>query len=53
VLLDNARALIRHHDTVSREVAVNPKLHTCARHWGFRVKACALCRAGSAPSWRH
>jgi transposase len=45
VLLDNARALIRHHDPVSREVVVNPKLHAFARHWGFKVKACAPYRA--------
>lgn len=45
VLLDNARALIQHHDPVSREVVVNPKLHAFARHWGFRVKACAPYRA--------
>lgn len=45
VLLDNARALIQHHDPVSREVVVNPKLHAFARHWGFAVKACAPYRA--------
>jgi transposase len=45
VLLDNARALIQHHDPVSREVVVHPKLHAFARHWGFRVKACAPYRA--------
>ncbi|MFC0202645.1 IS21 family transposase, partial [Paracoccus rhizosphaerae] len=45
VLLDNARALIQHHDPVSREVVLNPKLHAFARHWGFRVKACAPYRA--------
>lgn len=45
VPLDNARALIQHHDPVSREVVVNPKLHAFARHRGFKVKACAPCRA--------
>jgi len=45
VLPDNARALIRHHDPVSREVVVHPKLHAFARHRGFRVKACAPHRA--------
>lgn len=44
-LLDNARALIQHPDPVSREVVVNPELHAVARHRGFRVKACAPCRA--------
>ena len=45
VLLDNARALITHHDPATREVVVNPKLHAFARHWGFQVKACAPYRA--------
>ena len=44
VLLDNARALILSHDVASREVVVNPKLDAFARHWGFRVKACAPYR---------
>jgi len=45
VLLDNARALITHHDPVSREVVINPRLHAFARHWGFQVRACAPYRA--------
>ena len=49
VLLDNARALIQHHDPISREVVVNPKLHAFARHWGFKVRACAPYRARSSP----
>ena len=49
LLLDNARALIQPHDPVSREVVVNPKLHAFARHWGFKVKACAPYRARSSP----
>ncbi len=40
VLLDNARALVLHHDPVSREVVLHPRLHAFARHWGFRVRAC-------------
>ena len=44
VLLDNARALILSHDVASREVVLNPKLHAFARHWGFRVQACAPYR---------
>ena len=44
MLLDNARALILSHDAASREVVVNPKLHAFARHWGFRVRACAPYR---------
>jgi transposase len=45
VLLDNARALVVHHDPGSREVVLNPRLHAFARHWGFRVRACAPYRA--------
>lgn len=45
VLLDNARALILHHDPASREVVLHPRLHAFARHWGFRVRACAPYRA--------
>ena len=45
VLLDNARALILHHDAASREVVLHPRLHAFARHWGFRVRACAPYRA--------
>jgi transposase len=45
VLLDNARALVVHHDPESREVVLHPRLHAFARHWGFRVRACAPYRA--------
>ena len=45
VLLDNARALILFHDPASREVVLHPRLHAFARHWGFRVRACAPYRA--------
>lgn len=45
VLLDNARALITHHDPAAREVVLNPRLHAFARHWGFQVRACAPYRA--------
>jgi len=45
VLLDNARALVLHHDPASREVVLHPRLHAFARHWGFRVRACAPYRA--------
>jgi transposase len=45
VLLDNAKALILHHDRASREVVLHPRLHAFARHWGFRVRACAPYRA--------
>lgn len=45
VLLDNARALVLHHDPASREVVLHPRLHAFARYWGFRVRACAPYRA--------
>ena len=45
VLLDNARALILHHDPASREVVLHPKLHAFAKHWGIRIRACAPYRA--------
>jgi transposase len=44
VLPDNARALVTSHDRASREVVLNPRLHAFARHWGFRVRACAPYR---------
>ena len=45
VLLDNARALVTDHDAATRTVVFNPKLLAFARHWGFRPRACAPCRA--------
>lgn len=41
VLLDNARALVLHHDPSSREVVLHPRLHAFAKHGGFRIRACA------------
>jgi transposase len=45
VLLDNAKALILHHDPASREVVLHPRLHAFANHWRFRIRACAPYRA--------
>jgi hypothetical protein len=45
VLLDNAKALILHHDPASREVVLHPRLHAFASHWRFRIRACAPYRA--------
>lgn len=45
VLLDNAKALILHHDPVSREVMLHPRLHAFASHWRLRIRACAPYRA--------
>jgi transposase len=45
ILLDNATALIKHHDPVTREVILNERLHAFSRYWGFRPQACAPYRA--------
>jgi transposase len=45
ILLDNARALVAHHDAQSREVVFNERLHAFARYWGVRPRACAPYRA--------
>ena len=45
VLLDNARALVEHHDAATREVRFNARLHAFARYWAFRARACAPYRA--------
>lgn len=45
LLLDNARALVRHHDAATREVEFNERLHAFTRYWGVRPIACAPYRA--------
>lgn len=45
VLLDNARALVLHHDPSTREVLFNARLRAFADYWGFRPRACAPYRA--------
>ena len=45
LLLDNATALVKHHDPVTREVAFNDRLHAFARYWDVRPIACAPYRA--------
>jgi transposase len=45
VLLDNAKALVEHHDPVTREVVFNARLHAFARYWDVRPLACAPYRA--------
>lgn len=43
VLIDNAKALVEHHDAVTREVRFNARLHAFARYWGFTPRAlCSL-----------
>jgi hypothetical protein len=39
VLLDNARALVAHHDPQTREVQFNERLRAFAGYWGFRPGA--------------
>lgn len=45
VLLDNARALVDHHDAATREVRFNARFLAFAKYWGFRPRACAPYRA--------
>jgi transposase len=45
VLLDNAKALVEHHDAATREVRFNQRLLAFARYWGFTPRACAPYRA--------
>jgi len=45
VLLDNARALVVHHDPITREVQFNERLLAFAKHWQFVPHACAPYRA--------
>jgi hypothetical protein len=45
LLLDNARALVKHHNAVTREVEFTDRLHAFARYWDVRPVACAPYRA--------
>jgi transposase len=45
LLLDNARALVEHHDAATREVRYNARFHAFCRYWGVRPQACAPYRA--------
>lgn len=45
VLMDNAKALVTHHDAQTREVVFNDRLRAFARHWGFVPQACLPYRA--------
>ena len=44
VLLDNARALVEHHDAATREVRFNARLAAFARYWDVTPRACAPYR---------
>ncbi len=45
LLLDNASALVKHHDPVTREVEFNSRLHAFTQYWDVRPVACAPYRA--------
>ena len=45
LLLDNAKALVTHHDPRTREVAFNDRFHAFCRYWSVRPRACAPYRA--------
>jgi transposase len=45
VLVDNARALVDHHDPVTHELRFNERFAAFARYWGFRPQACQPYRA--------
>ena len=45
LLMDNASALVKHHNPVTREVEFNDRLHAFARYWDVRPVACAPYRA--------
>jgi hypothetical protein len=45
VLLDNARALVLHHNPATREIVFNERFHAFCRYWDFRPCACAPYRA--------
>jgi transposase len=45
LLLDNAKALVLHHDPRTREIVFNDRFHAFCRYWGVRPRACAPYRA--------
>lgn len=45
VLVDNARALVDHHDVATREVRFNERFAAFAQYWHFVPRACAPYRA--------
>jgi transposase len=44
LLVDNARALVDHHDPATREVRFNARLAAFARYWDVIARACAPYR---------
>jgi len=45
VIVDNARALVNHHDPLTREVEFNDRFSAFCRYWGTKPKACRPYRA--------
>ncbi|MFN7145714.1 MAG: IS21 family transposase [Myxococcota bacterium] len=45
LLVDNARALVSHHDAATREVTFNETFRRFCEHWAVRPRACAPYRA--------
>lgn len=45
LLLDNARALVKHHDVQRGEVVFNDRFAAFCRYWGVRPRACRPYRA--------
>lgn len=45
MLLDNARALVQHHDPHTSELTFNERFAAFAAYWGFRPRACRPYRA--------
>ena len=52
LLLDNARALVKHHDAATREVELTDRLHAFVRHRNMRPVACA-CPTVRAPKGKN
>lgn len=45
LLVDNARALVEHHNLKTREVVFHPTFVAFCKHWGIEPRACAPYRA--------
>ncbi len=45
LLIDNAKALVKHHNPETREVELNEKFVAFCHYWGLKPKACAPYRA--------
>lgn len=45
MLLNNARAMVDHHNPETREVRFDARPLTFAQYWRFKLRACAPYRA--------